>query len=737
MKSAQQTTSEWRLRLRQQWPVVLCVGVGLVLTWGTHELVDAVEKRAAKTRFHKEAENRLQAMQREFDETITKVQSLQTLFTAKPDLTETEFEYAVSRIRGSSKSTWVFEWAPRVERVNKGTLEAKMRARGFPGYTVEATPPGMNREVETLYPLEYISPSTNSGSILGLHFGPRREGDTPSQARDRGVTTASPPYVLLEDRGKAEQLSMAVYAPVYRFGSNIDTTEGRRESIVGYVICAIRIGELVEHAMAALAPAGMNVHIDDLNTKAGAKRVHTHRTRVALDSGNSKVVFRREQAIAIGGREWRVSFEGYMPQQTGGTTLWLATMLPMILLVGAMAWITYLGTKREPAAKPANDENPGQLGQSEARGRSAAELKTQVLADIGNTLLTPLNGILGSTELLKAAELTERGESLRGTVESCGKQMLAMLRNLIELTNLERGQFRTVRGEFSPRETLEGVVQMYRGAAEAKRLKLQIRVGEPVPETLIGDPERVGQLVAILLSNAIQYTDRGSVQVEVDGIRGERFRLRIVVTDTGPGMAAELKERLFVRFATAEIGMSRKREGMGIGLSLAKQIVDAIGGKIGCSSEVGKGSRFWVEIPFDRSKAERLVPATEKKLTILVVDDNAVNRQVVGQMLKRLGHTVEMCRNGLEAVDHCSTNLYDLVLMDCMMPLMDGFAATEALRSEGSKVPILALTAMTTAEDRQRCFDSGMDDHIGKPIDLMQLESAIAKWAVQKAEEPR
>jgi CheY-like chemotaxis protein len=280
-------------------------------------------------------------------------------------------------------------------------------------------------------------------------------------------------------------------------------------------------------------------------------------------------------------------------------------------------------------------------------------------------------------------------------------------------------------------------------AAEQKKLEFVASIAPDVPNSLLGDPHRIRQVLLNLVGNAIKFTERGRIELKLSCERGadERVRLRFTVQDTGMGIDAEARDRLFVRFTQADSTVSRKYGGSGLGLSICKQLVELMGGTIGADSEPGRGSTFWftVDLPHSAARQPDSPPAAAdltltKKLRILLVDDIEMNRRLAAILLRGAGHSVDEADEGARAVDAARRNPYDLVLMDVQMPGMDGYQATQLIRAlPGAKgrLPILAMTANAMAEDIRRCRDVGMNGQVVKPVEKDDLLRQVARWGAQ------
>jgi PAS domain S-box-containing protein len=373
---------------------------------------------------------------------------------------------------------------------------------------------------------------------------------------------------------------------------------------------------------------------------------------------------------------------------------------------------------------------------AEAALSEASLLKSQFLANVSHELRTPLNGVIGMARLLLSTNLDHTQRDYARIIEESGRDLLAMVSDILDFSRVEAGRLELQNIEFDLREVLQQAADGVSAAATAKRLRMACLVDDALPERVKGDPSRLRQITAHLLGNAVKFTEEGAIVLRAKQVQAapEGTLLRVEVTDTGIGIPVEAQGRLFQPFSQVDGTTSRRFGGAGLGLVLSKRLLEAMRGNIGVKSEPGRGSTFWYTV--------RLAPAapvavdaparpTPRRGRVLVVEDNRVNLRVAAALLENLGYHVDTATNGVEAVEACAGTAYDAVLMDCQMPEMDGFRATAFIRErekERRRTPIIALTASVLPGDKERCLAAGMDDYLGKPIQLEALDTVLRKW---------
>ncbi len=408
--------------------------------------------------------------------------------------------------------------------------------------------------------------------------------------------------------------------------------------------------------------------------------------------------------------------------------------------------LTLAGVELENMNKELTDEiayakrMEKELKLAKDRAEEMSQAKGEFLANMSHEIRTPMNGVIGTLQLLADTGLGEVQQDYVNTAHKSAHSLLTILNDILDLSKIEAGKMSIEAIPLDLREIVGDLITLHTMTAEEKCIELISEIDDQLPQVLVGDPTRIRQILANLVSNALKFTEKGHVlvRVRVDSCDESKAEIRFEVEDTGVGIKAGVKDKLFKEFTQADGSTTRKYGGTGLGLAIVKQLVEMMHGLFGVSSVHGEGSTFWFRLPLEigdqdsLKQANQTEPEIQEELSghVLLVEDNPINQMVAQKLLEKIGIQSTIAADGQEALDRLEKESFDAVLMDCQMPVMDGFEAARRIREQDvlSKLPVIAMTANVMEGDREKCISAGMNDYIGKPVVEADLKKILARW---------
>lgn len=378
------------------------------------------------------------------------------------------------------------------------------------------------------------------------------------------------------------------------------------------------------------------------------------------------------------------------------------------------------------------------LEKQKEKAEEATRVKAMFLANMSHEIRTPLNGIIGISKILEETKLNDKQKELTEIITTSGENLLNIINDILDFSKIESGQIHLEKVEFNLQKVVDSIIKLLKFKADEKGIALTVELDKEIPEILVGDPYRLNQIITNLLNNAIKFTDEGSVKIaaKITDTEDKLVEIDFKIMDTGIGISESGKQKLFKEFSQTETSTTRKYGGTGLGLAICNNLVSLMKGKIGVNSKVGEGSEFWFKVKYeykDTKLKEKKMKSVEipDDLKILYAEDNLVNQRVTQLLLQKIGISCDIAENGLIAYEKFQKDDYDLILMDMQMPELDGIGATKKIRefekNSGKENPvfIVAVTANAFSEDKQKCFDAGMNDFISKPFKEAELKTII------------
>lgn len=583
---------------------------------------------------------------------------------------------------------------------------------------------------EPAYIVTHVEPMTpDSKAVLGYnpYSDPVRKTAL-EKAVETGGAVVTSKLSLKTDSGEVTKPAIILYAPVYHPGDENEPRQARKALLFGFLGAGFHLSDLLAHLRQDERDPSLGMAI-----YSGAQ-VAPDNLLIQTPEEPEELGYRTRRTILIGEHPWTIEYWSLPAFHARAVPLEvsLAGILGLLLSLAL-----FLASALFVRAREAREETLHQMRQRALDLEEQAKTKTKFFSNLNHELRTPLNGILGMSDLLYDTDLNAQQHDYLEAIGSCGKSLLDLVNDVLDLSKIEAGKMELRSAPVRLKETFRQATQVVRGPAQGKGLKLIFEWSDGLPEWAELDGPRLRQVLVNLLGNAIKFTATGSVTLKVDQeLEAQSKILVFTVSDTGVGISASDRTKLFKPFS--QVGdnsqMTTDVKGTGLGLHICKEILELMGGRIEVESTLGEGTTFRCEIPLlaiegdpyetNRIKAVTSVPAREVR--ILVVDDNPINRRVLALQLGKLGYEAELACDGNEAVTKALASDYDVILMDCQMPGVDGLEATRQIRKEATTKPtIIALTAMAEESQRQACLGAGMDEFLAKPVEIARLDQLL------------
>lgn len=687
-------------------------------------------------------EDQMKSLKNNFEYYYESLEGAASLYAASDDVTLPEWKAFVNRSQ-------IFKRRPGIngigviwpiEKKAESTFLKKAKLNGVNLFEIRKVPDVIAppESAENSYVITYIEPLDANKKALGLDIGSEANRRRAAElARDLGAPVITQKIVLVQAIQSGPGFLM--YNPMYKTGKPPETLEERRKQFMGWIYAPVVTAHFVKAALIASAEEfSFNIFESEKIEKDALVFASDENTQNNLSFERTTNLSIGQQMFTIG---WNKTKKFNSSQDLTSAIVAIFGAMMTLLIAGL---VLSLETTNQRAQKLADEktklltENEISLKEALEKANQASKAKSEFLANMSHEIRTPMNGIVGmSTLLLTEALSPEIQEKLR-IVQNSGHTLLELINDVLDFSKIEAGKIEIEHHPFSLHAAVKDVVDILGVKAKQKGVEIIYQPEADVPNQLLGDIGRVRQVLMNLVGNAIKFTEAGSVKIisNVEKKENALWTIRFAVKDTGMGISENTKNRLFRPFSQADASTTRRFGGSGLGLAISKELCEKMNGTLWVESEPGKGSTFYFTFKaeestnvFDIKQAPSLSAIDSETgatypLRILIAEDNKTNQIVILGLLRKLGYRPDVANNGIEALAYVEKETYDIILMDCHMPEMDGFEATRRIIEKygtASRPRIVALTAGVTKEDRQRCFEAGMDDFLSKPIAFPSL----------------
>ncbi len=701
--------------------------------------------------FDKQVEELNNALEMSLANQVHALHSVKSLFLASKEVTRDEFRILTQQLLTDYQQIQSISWAPLIQSADRDAFEKTIQNQGFPNFQItelDAKQQRVRAKERAYYvPVTFIEPyQTNSKVIDFDNVSNSGRLATLNLATDSAELTISPRIKLIQDQ---TQYGVLAVIPLYRKNLPQQTLAEKRLAIASYITGALKLKDWVTSAFKHSNTVGLSYRLLDSSAPTDEQLLYASDESLPAPLVIQEKTWFSEQktlssriALPIGGRVWTFEItpkQDYFATHSSGHT-WLV-MLIGLTLTSLVTLISLIASGRTRWLQQLISESTELLVAAKEKAEKLAETKTQFLANMSHEIRTPMNAIIGFSDLALLDEMPTETRTYLQDINTASNHLLTILNDILDISKLDAGQMSIIPSPFELKGLLTPIYNLFVKAAQAKGLVLSLDIAKDIPDKLIGDSVRLRQVLINLLGNAVKFTQQGEVKLSItlQHLSATEARLLFSVIDTGIGISAEQQDKLFKPFSQVDDGFSRNYEGTGLGLVISQELIRLMDSHISLVSNPVLGSCFSFELLLplvSLATVDVPKPSLEKEnpmlngIKILVAEDDAFNQKIVNLLLKRYGASVTFADNGLEALAKLEQDSFDVVLMDLHMPAMNGFEATLEIRKQAryAQLPVIALSAAVTDEEKQRCQDAGMNDFVAKPINKVALLVTLEQW---------
>ena len=658
------------------------------------------------------------SLYRYINQSIIAVQSLASQVQSSPEFNEQDFYASANKLLEKHSFIKALSWNVQITQAQRQTLSNTMSTIYRQNINIVGDP---LEDDDPLVVVKYIAPLESNQKAVGFNVYSNPDRKTSLQNPAIKYLPISTKIIQLVQT-KTPTPAYLLFAPVY----------GQNENIKGYATGVFLAHKIIEQAITQQQSEMFSIDVFEFDNEpafySNDSQNFEQATQSQLMSFN----------INFGGQQWVIKLalkENYISQQNIEMSLFLLMLQTAVCLL--IIVVLMLFNQQQLALSRQVAERTSSLVKAKKQSDLANSAKSQFLANMSHEIRTPLNAIIGLSSLAKKDDDAQKLFSYIKKIYSSSNSLLNLINDVLDISKIESQHLILESIAFDPKALVTRIDTMFEQSAKNKNIEWILKCNLPVDTWFLGDAMRIEQILLNLCSNAIKFTNEGSVTLDIDTefVSANKVKLSIAVSDTGIGIEKNQHNTLFNAFTQADSSTSRKFGGTGLGLTIAKELCLLMGGTLNLKSELGEGSTFTFAVNLTTSEPDIEPEAISKdiditSLNILVAEDNPVNQMVIKAMLGSLGIIPHLVENGEEAVNIIKEQHFDLVLMDCQMPVMDGYKATELIRAFKSQhtLPIIALTADAMPEDKIKAKKAGFTEHLAKPIELAKLTECLSQF---------